>query len=217
MGQDYLSTNYNGLSNGEFIFHVTTQAVIIDGHAYFTGPCPDYVSGASTLTALAEQLAAADRAAAGRDTNKLAEMKAIRADLEQRMDFNANHIVMLALTRKEPEQIHTFGYEPKQKSLHRIAKVAFPEKVKKITAKNGAVSGTAIISINRPTLFGSIELQICDGEPGDESSWRMVDIFYKCRMELKDLEPVKRYYFRARYKNAAGTGPWSEIVSLVVV
>lgn len=218
MSQELLDANFNSLSTGDFILVLHIIAGKIAIHPSFTGPLPEYVSGAEKIMELAEQLFVLDRAAAGRDKDKMAEKKALRAESEQRLAFNANHLVMLSQHRNDPELLLNAGYELKQhKNYNKNASIPLPEMPTKFTVKNGSVPGTVIAKINRSQKFGSIELQCAEADPLAEVSWRMIDMFYQCRMEGKGLESVKRYYFRARYHNAGGIGPWSAIVTLVVL
>ncbi|HBG06744.1 MAG: hypothetical protein A2075_14615 [Geobacteraceae bacterium GWC2_58_44] len=217
MSQDILDTNFSGLSTGDFILLMHIFADKIAVHPSFTGPCPEYVSGSEKLMHLAEQLFVLDRAAAGHDKDKMAEKKALRAESEQRLTFNANHLVMLSQHRKEPELLLNAGYELKHKSYSRSTSIPLPGVPTKFTVKNGSVPGTVIATVNRPQNFRSVELQYTEADPLAEASWRSMEIFYQCRMERKGLDSVKKYHFRARYQNAAGTGPWSAIVTLVVV
>lgn len=220
MGDDImLDTNFGGLSTGAFILRMKAVADTIENHPYFAGDCPEYVSKSDKLRQLIELLAVADRHAAEDGGKKQkAQKKAVRAESEQRLTFNAHHLTMLALHRKEPEMMLNAGYELKQKnSYHRNINLGVPEKPERFSVKNGPVSGTAIATISRPQVLGSILVQITEADPLVESSWRDLEKFYTCRMEMKGLDPVKKCHFRARYENAGGIGPWSSVVTLVVI
>lgn len=92
-----------------------------------------------------------------------------------------------------------------------------PEKFKKFSAKHGRVSGSVHFYTNGWEGKGSAEVQICEGNPADEASWRMLNIFHTCRMRQDGLESAKRCYFRGRLRNDAGNGPWSEVVELIIL
>lgn len=217
MSQEILDSNFSMLSTGDFILTLHSIADKVAGHPSFTGPCPEYVSGSEKLMQLAERLFVLDQAAAGGDKDKTAEKKALRAESEQCLAFNASHLVMLSLHRKEPELLHHAGYEFKHKSYNRNPSSTLPDMPTRFTVKNGPVSGTVLASINRSPNVGSIELQFTEADPLVEGSWRTIGMFYKCRMQGKGLDSIKKYHFRARYHNAVGTGPWSAVVTHVVL
>jgi len=212
-----LDTNYSGLSTGDFIMRMVTVAEKMEGHACFPDDCPEYVTRQEKLLKLADRLRVLDDAVAGGDTQKAAEKKALRAESEQCLIFNAQHIVMLSMHRKDPQLLLNAGYDLKQKSYNRKAENVLPNMPAKFFVKNGKVSGSILATVNRAQNVGSIELQVTDGDPLDESSWKTMPMFYHCRMEVTGLEPVKKYHFRTRYHNSGGFGPWSLVVALVVI
>ena len=131
---------------------------------------------------------------------------------------SAYHVVMVSLHRKDPSVLLNTGWDLKHRASYNkspnTGKLTVPSK---FTVKHGTVSGTVVATVNRAQTAASVELQVTDGDPSLEASWKGLGMFFQCRMEAKGLEPARRYHFRARYQSAGATGPWSQHVSLIVI
>ena len=210
-----LDTNFKFLSDGDFILKLNSLADVCDGHPAYKGGVPECIPGGPQFRECAEQLTHAV-AAAERDKAKEGEKVAVRAKGERKITHAAQFLVMYSYHNDDPTLLHNVGLELKHKA-HSSGSKALPKKPSKFRVTNGKVSGGIVALSNNGFGKGSIELQITDGDPTDEARWRTLDFFYGCKMEVNGLEPVKKYHFRSRFRNAAGYGPWSEIVVLVVI
>ncbi|HBG06686.1 MAG: hypothetical protein A2075_10250 [Geobacteraceae bacterium GWC2_58_44] len=216
MVPDYLLLNFSDLSTAEFIFKLINVADKLEVHPVFTA-YPEHVAGPDRLRQIAEQMKKLEDAAANRDLVKVAEKKAFRAESEQTAAITGLHLTMVAVYKKDLSLLNTTGFDVKQHRTYSKSQTSEPPPPSKLTVKNGPVSGSVIVTVNRAERAATVELQIADRDPSDESGWSTVDTFFKCHMEVRNLESVKRYYFRARYKTTGGTGKWSLPVSFVVV
>ncbi len=64
----------------------------------------------------------------------------------------------------------------------------------------------------------SYEVWGCEGDPMTESNWRHITTSGRVnRMEITGLTPGKVYYFRIRAISSAGSGPWSNFLSMMAI
>lgn len=209
-----LETNLRSLSDGDFLLKLRYVAGVFDSHpAYQTG-LPEWIHGAQQLRQHADLMNEAIEVAT-KDKSKEAEIAAAREKCARSLNFAVQYVTMFADHKNDLSLLENLGLEFKHKNYTKERKL--PEKPIKLIVKNEEGVGDIIIFTNSGFgLKGGVEVQINDGNPAEESSWRTYDYYFSCRIEIKGLEPVKKYYFRVRFKNGAGYGPWSEPVSLVV-
>lgn len=215
MSVDQMETNFSKLSHGDFILKLYNLADRLQDHAAFKDH-PEYVPGPTTFRDLAGLLQKSVDAAAHGDKQKIEELDGVRAKSAAAITFAGQHVVMVSTYRGDPAMLNNIGLDLRHRTYSKPSNNS-PGKLSKLGLKNGATSGTVVVTVNKMPGAGSIDLQITDGDPTVESSWRSLERSYQCRTEVKGLEPVKRYYFRARFHNAGGAGPWSAIVNIVVV
>lgn len=217
MSLDMLDTNFSGLSSGDYILRMSIIADKLEAHPAFP-EFPEHVPGPARLRELVEQFKKALDAAANGDRQKIAEKKAIRAEGEQAQTITAYHVTMISIHRKDPTVLLNTGWELRHRAAWgKGASNSIPEAPSKFIVKHGATPGTIAASVNRAHGTASIELQATEGDPSIDSSWTLLGMFLQCRMEVKNLEPAKRYHFRARFHAAGTKGPWSQIVNLIVI
>lgn len=216
MIMDILNLNFSDLSTAEFIFKMIYISDKLEVHPFFNA-FPEHVAGPARLREIVEQMKKLDDAASNRDVVKVAEAKAFRAEAEQQTAITGLHLIMVAIFKKDLSLLHNTGFDRKQQRTYTKSQTSSTSAApSKITAKNGADPGTAIITVSHPQGTASIELRFTNGDPSDESSWSSLRDQLKCRIEMKDLESVSRYHFKARYRNGDATSPWSATVTLIV-
>lgn len=217
MIMDILNLNFSDLSTAEFIFKVTHISDKLEVHPFFKA-YPEHVAGPDRLREIVEQMKKLDDAASNRDVVKVAEMKAFRAEAEQQTAITGLHLIMVAIFKKDLSLLHNTGFDRKQHKVYVKSQTSSTSAApSKITGKNGPTPGTAFITVSRPQGAASIELLYTNGDPSDESSWKSLRDQLKCRIEMKDLESVSRYHFKARYRNGDATSPWSATITLVIL
>ena len=185
-------------------------------HPAFQGVIPEYVTPALTLRRMADELGVARDAAAGHDRYKVAAKKALWEAIQKALTINAAHVTLLSISRNDPSLLDDSGYDHKQKNSNKSGPSLldlFPE----IFAKHTKTSGTIMVQLKRVTSRASVELQMSEHNPADESSYIGLGIFTKSRIYRKGLQPATKLYFRARYHEEGETGPWSQVVGIVVI
>jgi hypothetical protein len=107
-----------------------------------------------------------------------------------------------------PLKVRTRAGRASSKAIELTAPVA--------TVKHGP-SRTIWVSYNKVPGAGSNEIQICTGDPNNDASWRLVGTYNQCRVEVAGLEPGTKVYIRVRCHGTGAPGPWSQIVSIIVL
>jgi len=209
-----LDTNFSKFSHGDFIYKMMVAADKLEVHPVFK-EFPEHVPGPVRLREIAERLMSARDAARNSDELKVAELKAVRTEAETAMNVTAHHLVMISIHLKDPDVLLNTGFDSKPPRTYKRLSSKVPAPLSKFEVKNGPVSGTVIVTVNGVIGTGGIELQVMEIYPVQDSSWKTVGVFFLCRFEF-NLEPVKKYNFRARYHNAGGASEWTPIVSLTV-
>lgn len=215
---EVLESNFAGLSINDFIVMTNHIADKQEQHTLFKeGPLPEYVTRSPQLRQLAGELGLARDAAAGGDRDNMAAKKALRELVQQALTVNAVHVTLVALHRKDPSLMLGAGYEFKQKASGKAASINLLDCLPDLHVKHAPGSGGVYVNLRGRQGTASFELQMTSGEPSDESSWKSLGIYSKSRVDLRDLEPAKRYHFRVRYHDAGRTGKWSAVASIIVL
>ena len=201
--------------DGDLAFQLETTAGLLDDHpAYRNQNHPPWVVGPTHLRECAVELKQAS-VAAKHDNSKEPERLLARDNAIQSLTFTGQFVFMFSVHAKDPTVLE-IGLDLRHRSFTKDPPTR-PEKPSKFTVKHTGVSGCIYASINAWEGKGSVELQICEGDPADEAAWRILDIFHSCRMRASGLEPASKCHFRARIQNDAGKGPWSEVVDLIIL
>jgi hypothetical protein len=209
-----LETNLKNLTDGDFLLKLRYVAGVFDSHPAYQIGLPEWIYGAQQLREHADLMNQAIEAAT-KDKSKEAEIAVARDKCARSLHYAVQYVAMFANHRNDPSLLENLGLEFKHKIYAKEKKL--PEMPTKLVAKNEEGAGDVLVITNNGIgQKGSIELQINDKEPADESSWKTLDTYFNCRMEIKALEPIRKYYFRVRFRNAVGYGPWSKVVGLVV-
>lgn len=216
MTLDLLDSNFSDLTHAEFILRLSTIGERLEVHPIFK-EVPEYVPNWARFREMAQQYKTAVEAAAGGDRDRKAEKAAMRAEFQQNVDITKQHLVMVALHRKDLTILQNTGFDFKHKSPYvRISAAIVPPMPTKLWLKRGG-SGTLFVTTNKPKGVASIEVQISTVDPPTEESWSDGISDVKARREVKNLEPLKKHFVRARFLSAAGVGPWSRVESEVVL
>lgn len=208
-----LDVNYKDLSYGDFILKLEQLANTLEPHPAFKD-APPWVSGPIQFRQHAEAMRVAG-SAAEQDEAKEAKQEAARANGQKAIHFSAQYLVMFADHHQAPDMLQNVGMDQKTKGGSRDIKKSLPFKPTKFAVTAGK-NGVVHVLVNHGFEKGGVEVQICEGDPTREGSWRTHDHYYSCRFEIMGLESVKKYYLRVRFKNAAGAGPWSDVETVVV-
>jgi hypothetical protein len=207
---------FRDVNHPRFIIYLGGIGDALEVHAGYQN-LPEEVPNAGKFRDLARRLTEAVKAAQYGDRLKKAELDAIRVEGEEATIALANWAVIRYLVNKDSSLLANLGIAPKKavvKNSNQVS-VTAPQKV---SAARGKLQGSVVLKASQMKGCASLEVQFCQGDPLQEASWSTGEHFPHCsHMELKGLEPGKIYHFRVRYLGNDGHGPWSAIVSLMVV
>jgi len=215
VAREFFDLIFKYVSNPNFIIYLGGIADALKVHNDYQN-LPEEVPNSEKFRDLANRLTEAVKAAQYGDSQKKAERDAIRVEGEEAAVALANWAVIRYLATKDSGLLANLGIalkKPAAKNLNQ-ASVTAPQ----VKAKRGKISGTVILSSPKVPGCASLEVQFCQGDPMQEQSWSAGEHFPHCsHMELTGLELGKMYHFRVRCLGNNGHGPWSAIVSLIVV
>lgn len=219
MGLDLLETNLKYLHDPEFILFLRTSADKLEAHPALK-EFPDHVPGPPRFRELADLLQHAVEAAKGGDKDRKEEKKALRAEGNLAQIITAAHIAMIYHHTKDPSVLLNTGWELKHRAAYGKGpgRVGPPPLPAKYSVKHGPASGTLVVTVGKGPSNTTLEVSATTDDPVVESSWYTVDIYRRCRIVLKGLEPAKKYHFRMRYRNDdEGVGPWTPPTPIIVI
>lgn len=210
-----LQMSFKDDTDGDLIIRLRHMASLFDNLAAYKVEIPPWIPGGKQFREHADRLEEVVNLP-GSDKTKDEERMAVREKSVRTVNYAVQYVTMYSDHHNDPTLLENLGLEVRQRSYSRDRKL--PGKVDKFNVKDDSENtGAIIVHVNNGIgKKGSIELQITEGDPADEASWRTIDYYFTCKIDVKGLEPVKRYHLRARFKNAAGNGPWSDVAKVVV-
>ena len=216
MAREYFYLNFRNMSNSKFILYLAGIADALEVHPGYQNLPPD-VPNSGKFRDVENRLILGEKAAQYGDSQKKAERDAIRAEGEEIAVALANWAVIRYLASKDPSLLANLGIEIKKPATKK-AQQASDTAPSNVKATHGKVSGSAVLRCGRVQGYASLEVQYCLGDPTQEASWGLGVHFPHCsHMELTGLEPGKMYHFRVRYLGNNGHGPWSAVISMMVI
>lgn len=216
---EMLELNVRSLSHVGLVNLMLNIADALEAHPNYKEPPPHPVPGPAELRASAVRFQAVVNEADTGNRNKKAERDALRPMTEVELEILKQWAQWKAYKENDLSWITNIGIPQKKKGLTARTSasshpVGTPEKIK---VEQGA-SGVALVTVNKVLAAILYYVQICDGDPSDEAAWKTFDKFTGCRgMQVTGLQPGKIYHFRVRAFGAAGYGPWSAIVKMMVI
>ena len=209
-----LETSFKDDTDGDVIVKLRHMATLFDSHDAYKTDLPPWIPGGRQFREYAdrlEQLVNLPASDKTRDDEKIA----VREKSVKTVNLAVQYVTMYSEHLNDPTLLENLGLQVKHRNYSRDPRL--PGKVERFLVKDSEDTGAIEVQVNNGfDKKGSLELQIAEGDPANEASWRTIDHYFTCRIKVKGLEPVKRYYLRARFKTAAGNGPWSDVANVVV-
>jgi hypothetical protein len=217
MPVDEFDTSLHHLSPAEFIITGGNFADSLLNHGYFKDNWVDFVTHPLQLK---EKLAAYNEAVKAYDADggkkNLKERDERRQDAHVSIVLMGQFCIMKAVHEKNPSLLDPIALKLKSRQVRTSSKIPITLVAPVITVKHSA-SGAITVSFNKVAGAGSNEVQVCTGDPNDESAWKFAGTYKNCRIELTGYEPGSKVYVRGRCHGTGEPGPFSQVVSIIVI
>jgi hypothetical protein len=216
MHVDQLDTNLRDLTHSEVMLTVGNTTDFLIDHYFFKDNWPTYLTHP---TQLKEDLRAyhgvvqAVQTDGGKKNQKEREERF--NNIQVTFDLFGQYVVMRSISENKPSFLEEIPLKLKtrlSRGPSKTVQLAAP-----IVALKHGQPKSILVSYNKVSGAGSNEIQICTGAPNDEASWRTVGTYSQCRVEVPGLEPGSRVHVRVRCHGTGTPGPWSEVVSIIVL
>lgn len=216
MSEVYDTQKLKDLGDGDLALYGENIADRLEGHEAFKDQTiPACIPGPTRIREDAQQVKQTSTAAR-QDPSKEPERRAAREKMIQSIKFSCQYVVMYSAHTDNPGLLDTIGVD----RAHRAPRTSAIKAITsfyKFTVTHGKEPGSIKVHVSSWDGKGSVDLQICFGNPGLEESWQPLKIAHRCNFTVEGLEPARRAYFRARLLKDAGVGPWSETVELIII
>lgn len=217
---DILDPNVRRQTYPQLNVTLLTIADCLERHHFFKDNWAKFVAGAPEFRGHAAELAELTPAAERGDSDMKAAREEARLRAELSIRAATGYMMIRAIEQKNPALLNDTGVPHKVKHP-KVGKAVSAASVQIVlTASHlGKEPRVAVIKGTHIRSGGPYLLQFCKGEPVSEQSWNNFDGHYKTcsRIVLRNLESANRYYFRMRTDGPDGPGPWSQVVSLVIL
>lgn len=215
---DVFDLNFKNMSHADFILFLAAMADALAVHPGYQSMPPE-VPDSKRFRELEARYAELVKASQTKDVVKIAERNAIRVEGVKAAKLTAHWAVIKSVAHSDPSFLANLGLKVKKRNSRAPRKILVPAP-SNVSVKHTGVSGSVSLKCGRVAGGASYEVRFCQGDPVLEESWNAGDgkHFAHCSdIVLTGLEPGKIYHFRVRVLGNSGYGPWSAVVSLMVI
>ena len=214
---DEFDCNFSHLSPAEFVMTCGNFADSLINHAFFGKNWVDFVTHPQQLKAILVEY---------KDANLAYETDGGKKNMKDRDDkrqeahvavvLMGQYCIMRSVEQRNPSLLDGVALKRKgrqsRSSSTKVTTLIAPV----VVLKHGGPQ-TVIVSYNKVPGAGSNEIQVCTGDPNDEASWVLAGTFNGCRVPLTGYPPGTRLYVRVRCHGTGVPGPFSQVVSIIVI
>jgi hypothetical protein len=138
--------------------------------------------------------------------------------LKYNSEFTDVRDFVLLAARKDPSLIVKTQMDLWKTSAATVVSQTRSFAPKNLSLKHGPDHGLIIASTASVPKAKSFELHMCEADPTVEENWKFLATYPRCsKMEVRNLQPGKLYYFRVRAVLPTGYGPWSANATLMAI
>lgn len=213
---DEFDYNLAHLSPAEFIMTCGAFADSLLNHEYYSKNWVDFVTHPQQLKVLLEDYKQAHLAwelDGGKKNQKERDDK--RHDTHLSVVLMGQFCVMKSVHEKNPALLDTVALKRKARQVRHSGKTVNLT-APAVSLKHGE-SKTIMVMYNKVPGAGSNEIQVCLGDPNDEASWTTAGTYKGCRVTLSGYEPGTKVSIRVRCHGTGDPGPFSQVVSIIVL
>jgi hypothetical protein len=207
-----LSVNFSGWNPQQTVAYTRKFVAKVKEHPSFSGPWPMWVNSIEQLGHKADVLELADHDSGSRDKFKIAQRNALNEDLKNSLKTALQYVEMVAqgdISMLEPLDLLSRQAVSKKK-------IPLPALMPELKVTQSKVSGVLQGYLMKCPGTVSVEIHICEGDPGLEENWaRYGGINTKSRFQITGRQPGKQYWVRGCCHGPTGTSAWSPIVSII--
>jgi len=216
---DPLELNTIDLSTNDMVIRLGTLADLIDAHHGYGDDLPEEVFGSARFRALATELHQTAQEAVNKDTAKVAKKHEKHKEAAVAIAVFGQFAVMRSIHKKDPSYLDNLGFVRKvRRTGKKTACAPHLTSPDPFSVKHGPESRSLVFKIGALKWASHYDVYACLGDPNDEGSWFLAATFFNTRnTQIDGLEPGKVCMFRVRGVGAAGFGPWSSIIKIMVV
>lgn len=158
-------------------------------------------------------------AAQSHDTFKIAERKALRVVLENKLSHLAAFVQMAA--HGNADALASSGFElrrPRSSSSSASSDEPLPAPAD-LSVEHGSLSGTLTLHVTRPPGARACDIEVAQGDPSLPENWRHWDVSASwSRITLSGFTPGQVYWVRVRAVGGkTGHGLWSNPISIMAI
>jgi len=206
---------FNSLTHAEFLVRTDSIIANLKGHPLIADGIPPPFLNLEQLDQMNESFRELFHAAKNGDRVKISQRDLYRPKVQD--GFIKLGLFVRAKAGDDPSILVTTGFEVRERAPRKkrgSGPLPAPSNVK---VKHGELSGVLLLKCSRVPAAINYEVQIVEGDASVESNWQPAGHFVgSSRIEIPNLEPGKKYFFRIRCIGAANAaGPWSTPVSLI--
>jgi hypothetical protein len=212
--QSKLIVQFARLSEAQFQAKADVIIGSLTAHPRFPEPWPAPAPTTATLSTALENYRRAVRDCGTRDILKIDQRNVAREGLTEMLKKLAQYLEFIA--QGDMGMLTTTGFDlRRENSRPSTDKLPAPEGLKLLHGENG---GSIDVRIRRLSGAGSYEVQVTQGDPMLDASWKHVlTSTASTGITLNDLPPKQTLWVRVRGVSSNGGGRWSEPVSIFVL
>jgi len=213
---DEFDYNFSHLSPAEFFMTGGNFADSLLNHEYFSKHWADFVTHPQQLKVMLDAYKEAHLAwEADGGKKKQKERDDKRHDVHVSVVLMGQLCVMMSVHEKNPALLDTVALKRKAPIVRSSSKTV--SLIAPVVSLKHGDSGTIIVICNKVPGAGSNEIQVCLGNPNDEAAWATAGTYKGCRVTISGYEPGAKLYVRVRCHGTGVPGPFSQVVSIIVL
>lgn len=200
------------MKDPEFLAFLGALIAALRAHPLFSGPWPDIYPSLDEMEKEAEGFRTLYNGSLTKDIVITSQKNAARKVLNKKIFQISQYVELVA--GEDPVKLMGTGFTLKGHSVRHIRAYTVPQGFK---LSNGLLPGSVNAKCARMDGVAAWEIYAAD-DPSREENFRYVSNFTRCsHMEMTGFESVKKFYFKIRAIGHDVKGPWSPVVSIVVL
>ncbi|GFO56960.1 hypothetical protein GMSM_39670 [Geomonas sp. Red276] len=220
---DLIEPTWRSLGHLEYGFWMVRFGEALAKHEDHQGEnaIPRPLAGGAQIIEGGNQMIGLARAAEGGDRFRKAELDAYRPQADLLVSATVNWVVTRSIVENRPSvrgNLHLEEKKREKKLLKNPAPLGVTAPTTPKVKRSDNHSSIVYVSVGRILMASMYYVQICQGDPTDQSAWVDAAQADSCRnIEIKGLTPGAVYHFRVRCYGSGVYSPWSQVVTVRVL